>query len=883
MKSVEKKKYWNGYFLSFFLPILFLGIIMALTHVYPFGNNTVVVNDMKNQYLSLMTYFRNNITHPRNFLYSYQLGLGGNFFAAFAYYLSNPFNLLACLFPPSAIPLFFMINTLINVGWLGLTTYTLLNKSIYLNKNGSNGQYKIFWCLLLSLSFTFSAFITNYQLCVMWIDAVVLLPLVLLGLDRILYSPHKSTWLYWISLAGLFLINWYIGIIVAFFLFILMVFWTISMIIQKDFIDLLKKGIKVCLLTALSIGIGAVMLLPSYLAQRGVNQQGFKFTFNPVYQLHTLFHTLLTGNVSDLISPVIIPQEPLIFCGLFTVVLVILFFMNKQINLSEKLLSLVLLIFLGCSTYFMGFYMIWHALTMPNGFPQRESFVISLLLICIAYKAIGIFDQPKVEIKVGIACGIVLLITLMTAKAGARFSLNEMFEIIGSLLLVIISALLVNHHSSQWMGYGILGLIVLVNVGSYNYQIDKIHFSQMPSQAYSHVVSRYTRAIRQLKKQDSSFYRIGSNAELTPNDPFTYNYNGVQAYISQQPTSMTDYISALGYYQKHSWYRWNTFNNGSTAAVNDLLGIKYYLLASPQVLKDTQKVKSMPTWNRGLNTPGIKLKDEFPGIEIYQNKMAFPLVFNVSKKTLSDIYQYNPQSNPFDYFNWILASIEGKQNWIYSKQNVYSVKSESQNDISYHVRASASGNTYLYLAHPQATPLYASAPTSFIINGTNKGEYGGRNAYGENGVLYIGKFHKGEEINITLQNGKLLNQPLQLFVAIESPQRLQQLHQYAVNPNISDIKVDGDWITFKTNSKFKGGYLGLSVPFDPNWSVRIDHQKGHVVKILGDLSGIKVPQGAHQVRLKYNVNGLKIGMIISVISLIILSGYEITKRKLKQK
>lgn len=702
-----------------------------------------------------------------------------------------------------------MLNTLINVGWLGLTTYTLLNKSVYLNQNRDSGQYKIFWCLLLSLSFTFSAFITNYQLCVMWINAIVLLPLVLLGLDRILYSPRKSTWLYWASLAGLFLINWYIGIIVAFFLFILMVFWTISMIIQRDFIDLLKKEIKVGLLTALSIGIGTVMLLPSYLAQRGVNQQEFKFTFSPVYQPHTLFHALLTGNSSDFANPVIFPQEPLVFCGLLTVVLVILFFMNKQIHLSEKLLSLGLLILLGCSTYFMGFYMIWHAFTMPNGFPQRESFVISLLLICIAYKAIGIFDQPKVEIKVGIACGIVLLITLMTAKSGAKFSLNEMFEIIGSLLLVIISALLINHHSNQWMGYGILGLIVLVNVGGYNYQIDKVHFSRMPSQAYSYVVSRYTRAIHQLKKQDSSFYRVGSNAELTPNDPFTYNYNGVQAYISQQPTSMTDYISALGYYQKHSWYRWNTFNNGSTAAVNDLLGIKYYLLASPQVLKDTQKVKSMPTWNRELNTPGIKLKDEFPEIEIYQNKMAFPLVFNVSKKTLSDIYQYNPQSNPFDYFNWVLASIEGKQNWIYSKQNVYSVKSESQNDISYHVRASASGNVYLYLAHPQATPLYAPAPTSFIVNGTNKGEYGGRNAYGENGVLYIGKFHKGEEINITLQNGKLLNQPLQLFVAIESPQRLQQLHQYAVNPNISDIKVDGDWITFKTNSRFKGGYLGL--------------------------------------------------------------------------
>ena len=57
MERVEKKGHWNGYLLSFFLPILFLGIIMILTHVYPFGNNTVVVNDMKNQYFVINDVF----------------------------------------------------------------------------------------------------------------------------------------------------------------------------------------------------------------------------------------------------------------------------------------------------------------------------------------------------------------------------------------------------------------------------------------------------------------------------------------------------------------------------------------------------------------------------------------------------------------------------------------------------------------------------------------------------------------------------------------------------------------------------------------------------------------------------------------------------------
>ena len=39
--------------------------------LYPFGNNTVVMGDMKHQYIALMTYFKNNITHLHNFLCYY--------------------------------------------------------------------------------------------------------------------------------------------------------------------------------------------------------------------------------------------------------------------------------------------------------------------------------------------------------------------------------------------------------------------------------------------------------------------------------------------------------------------------------------------------------------------------------------------------------------------------------------------------------------------------------------------------------------------------------------------------------------------------------------------------------------------------------------------
>ncbi|MEI2413128.1 YfhO family protein [Ligilactobacillus salivarius] len=46
--------------LSFLIPVLMLIITFALAKVYPFGNNTAVVGDMKNQYAAILTYGKEN-------------------------------------------------------------------------------------------------------------------------------------------------------------------------------------------------------------------------------------------------------------------------------------------------------------------------------------------------------------------------------------------------------------------------------------------------------------------------------------------------------------------------------------------------------------------------------------------------------------------------------------------------------------------------------------------------------------------------------------------------------------------------------------------------------------------------------------------------------
>ena len=105
-----KKKNVAYYTLSFLIPVLMLAVTFALAKVYPFGNNTAVVGDMKNQYAAILTYGKENFFNIHKLLYSNSLALGGNFYAVLTYYLFSPINLIALFFSDKYIPLLSLIH-----------------------------------------------------------------------------------------------------------------------------------------------------------------------------------------------------------------------------------------------------------------------------------------------------------------------------------------------------------------------------------------------------------------------------------------------------------------------------------------------------------------------------------------------------------------------------------------------------------------------------------------------------------------------------------------------------------------------------------------------------------------------------------------------------
>ena len=65
--------------------------------------------------------------------------------------------------------------------------------------------------------------------------------------------------------------------------------------------------------------------------------------------------------------------------------------------------------------------------------------------------------------------------------------------------------------------------------------------------------------------------------------------------------------------------------------------------------------------------------------------------------------------------------------------------------------------------------------------------------------------------------------------------------------------------------------LFLSIPYDEGWSFRVDGKPAECEKIAKGFMALRIGKGQHEIEMKYFPPGLKLGILISVLALIIFA------------
>ncbi|KRL05795.1 YfhO family protein [Liquorilactobacillus oeni] len=850
------------YFLSSLTPVAVFLFLHYLVGIQPFGNYTMSNGDMTNQYLALISYFRENFNHLSSLLYSYQLSLGGSFFPVWTYYLFSPINLFAKLFPSEQMPFFYEINALFNVGLSGLTMALLLYNSTYLNARVrySDRTRKIY-IAVFSTAFSLMNFFFMYYRCIFWFNSIALMPLIILGFERML--DNKGNVLYWASLSFAIISNYYIGIMLVLYLFILSIFWLIrEFLIGKDTVVILKNSVKLLLMTLFSLMISAMVLIPSIISQNSVSKVPFNYKFEYLYKPIQIIGALFSQSKEQ--------NTPIIYSCLLVTILLFCYLRNRLTSSLDRGLTISFLVVLLASTWLNTLYMMWHAFTMPNGFPNRESFCVVFTLVVIGYQTLGmIYNQKDKAIRIPFWLLLFALLAVVQLQSGKVLSgVNFLINLGGMALFCLLIWLVKLGKKPLIVAWLILGF-VLADIIFSNFQVlRKSALSSTQSQAYATVVKQTNRALKKLHQKDDSFYRLGSATEMNANDPLQFNYRGISNYVSQQSTENTNFLSAAGYYQKHGWIRWARYNNGSTLFMDSILGIKYVLAANGNDFN--QALEKTNNALKAQNTkPALQYKHSYfrdGSISVYKNETYFPLAFPVNEKINQFKLSYDSLGNPFEEQNELWKAMFSARTALYSTQRYQKQITPKSADIK--VRASKSGLVYLYLPTNQ---WEMNIPG---VKVWTNGKYTTtlfKNAEAENGIICLGKFQKGDIVQIKLEpvnnNSIKKVQLLMPLVAVERTALLKQVRQQ-VSKQVKVVKLKGNQIVFKTNAQFKGGKIFLSVPYDKGWSTNIG-SKTLISKAAGHLMTVSVPAGRHRVFLKYEVAGLRSGILISLLGLVL--------------
>ena len=383
MKLSQIKNYkWNYLALAFTIPVVGMLFVMLISQYEPFGKYSMLYSDMYHQYYPFFVEFRRAILSGDGLLYTWSIGLGMDYLGLIAYYLASPLNLLSIFVPEGWLLEFFSLLVPVKLG-LASMFFALFLKSVF--------EKDDFSISLFGAMYGLCAWALGYQWNIMWLDTFALVPLVVLGMVRLL--KDRKFILYTLTLALAIAANYYIGLFVCIFVFLLFFIYEICRWqgIKRFFGDLFR----IAVFSALAIGMTAFLELPAFAAlqttQSSVNNFPTTFRLN-IADENTIPGLLdamrqVAGNMGAAIEPTYKEGLPNLYCGVGSLLLAVLYLTAEEVRVRDKVCAVFLLLFFNISFIIRQLDYIWHGFHFTNMIPYRFSFLHSFVVLYMAYRA----------------------------------------------------------------------------------------------------------------------------------------------------------------------------------------------------------------------------------------------------------------------------------------------------------------------------------------------------------------------------------------------------------------------------------------------------------------------------------------------------------------
>ncbi len=866
MKISRMQGVWLAVSAFFLSGVAMLAAYIAFG-VYPFGEMTICVADMNNQYMHFHATLRELLLGGHGVFYSFVTAMGDNFLPLYTYYLASPLSLLVALFPAHAIPEALMVITLIKVALCG-AAYALFARHVLGERDRT--------AVLFAPCYALCSYVASYASNIMWLDALALLPIVLLLTYRLLKT---GKWVaLCVALAALFYTQFYIAYMVGIFTFLCFAgaLWVLR--VERPFLRFLQFS----LATGIAAGLCACTLVPTALRLFSTSAELANITvkvLNPGAPLEGLISRLFFGVIDSIKGAGAAP----LYAGTISLILMIAYFTNKHIPGRERIAMGVITLFLFVSTMVPELTYFWQAFDFAAWFQYRFTFLLCFLFVAMAHRCLMHIDGVRAWVlPLPLVAGAVFLLFVHPIE----YASTQRFVPTAILVLLAVWTLLLLTYRLRPTWRGALSWVMILLVcgemaGNMVLTMRGIDFDE-PYRRHAELsesLGNRRALLAQLPDTADAPYRVGDNTTMHPNDQLSLGYMGIQLFSSTSSSPLCAYLSRFGLLSRGV----SSHYLGTNIALDSLWGIRYTLSHAP------------------LNAYYYPL-DEQHGMVLAENQYVLPMAFTAPSSMLG--YRSEPlktaQRNEVfavlrdDFFqmeNGLYRALFGEQigelfTPVIREEVAYQAVtakpadhgstslswdgSEQTSTVHYTIRTAQAGPLYIYFTGmPQVGDAHVEYDGQTIVELPK---------YDLSCAVYVGDFDADEtvELDLVLDGEQIM---------------LDSDYMYSLNmdalADASDIAYAGElrdvrWHATGITGTVEAGpdqVLYLSIPYDTGWRATVDGAPVAVSRALDVFTAVAVPEGTHQVSLRYTPPGFVPGAIVSAVSLAALVALALVGRR----
>jgi uncharacterized membrane protein YfhO len=866
-----------------FPPLIVMAVfalLYSLREIHPFGEHIIDVWDMTQVNVPLYHHVWDWLHGEKSLFFDWYSGLGTNM-AASAGMLSflSPFNLFFLLIERDSIHMSMGVFTAVKFMAASAAMHIFLKRTFI--------GTPALWLIIFSVSYAFSGFSVMYYCNNQWLDIAAFFPIVMLGIFELFLSENQHNGkrkhgavIYCASMTLCLIANFYIGVMVLLFVFLISGFFLIA-VPKADKQALVPLGIA----TAVSAALSAFIILPAVI-QINNSARGNMIGGANIWQEY-----LRILNAPDnfdinrlyMLFPLALPAA-IIAVGIVT----------RSSGRRTAGFWLGSILFVAVPLFVESTNLIWHGGSYIQ-FPVRFGFILTFMVIAAAcyyktrisrikagsetvckaekrQKPKRAFIASKIaaflKLWVLVICGY-LLVTQVTASVlefhGGRHILLSHDVFVRAIILtfalfaIYAVACFIKSRKKSKLAVMLIAFIFALEIFSFSYvYIGYGGTGNLPT---------YNRAAVELSlnsPNELSRIRVDGST-LNSNYPFILRRASISNWTHTLPKSRQDAFRQFGYSTTYT----RTIDTGGTAFSDALFGVRGILTTSPDTLSPLL-YESRPKRDLNSNSSGYRY---------YSHRYTLPFGIVTARDSLSEITEHHPDA--FFYTNAVYRNMFSQSDDLIrvikfgddTDESVVTHFESIEKERIMHVSMEITGRQVLYFAPaPDADTrvdlFTVNSRTVFLPDFENRFATNYPRIF-ENGMVMLGVFeNETAELTVNYQHSVPVDMETLALLDLDKLDALAKNHP---DP-ITQITVGKRGLELSLrDSPANRDLLFLPIAFDEGWSAQVNGEPVELIETLGAFIGVPIQAGNSDISLTFTPPGLNTGGTVTLLGVAAVS------------